>query len=64
MPKAGDQIGPYTLVRKIGRGSFADVWLGEKRGAVTTTQFALKFARDDEIDLAMIRQEVEIWKQG
>ncbi len=55
------QLGPYTLVRKIGRGAFGVVWLAEKRTAIATTRFALKLARDDEIDLEAFKHEASIW---
>lgn len=48
MPKTGDQIGPYTLIEKIGKGSFGNVWLAERRTAITTTRAALKIPHDDE----------------
>ena len=42
MPNPNDQIGPYVLVRQLGRGAFGVVWLAERRGALVTTQVALK----------------------
>ncbi len=32
LPRAGDSIGPYVLVRELGRGSFARVFLAEQAG--------------------------------
>lgn len=59
-----DKIGPYVLVRQLGRGAFGVVWLAEKRTAITTTSFALKVAIDQEPDLDAIRQEANLWKQA
>jgi hypothetical protein len=42
MPKPEDKIGPYTLVKKLGRGAFGVVWLAERRGLILTTKVALK----------------------
>ncbi|MBI4851496.1 MAG: protein kinase [Acidobacteria bacterium] len=61
MLQAGEQIGPYTLVRQLGRGAFGLVWLAERRGAFATTQVALKLALDDEPNLAALAQESQLW---
>ncbi|MBI4752463.1 MAG: serine/threonine protein kinase [Acidobacteria bacterium] len=58
--QAGEQVGPYILVRLLGRGTFGVVWLGERRTELSTTYFALKFPHG-EIELPVIRQEVALW---
>jgi formylglycine-generating enzyme required for sulfatase activity len=58
------KIGPYTLIRKIGRGAFGIVWLAEKQSALATTQFALKLPRNEDLDLEAFRQEATIWLQA
>lgn len=64
MMRAGDQIGPYTLVSKLGRGAFGVVWLAERRTAIATTKAALKMPLDDEIDLEVVKQEANVWIQA
>ncbi|MBI3650422.1 MAG: serine/threonine protein kinase [Acidobacteria bacterium] len=64
MLRPGEQIGPYILTNKIGRGSFGVVWLAEKRTALATTRVALKIPLDDEIDLEEIKQEAALWAQA
>jgi formylglycine-generating enzyme required for sulfatase activity len=64
MLRAEDRIGPYTLVRRLGQGSFGVVWLAERRGKFLTTQVALKIPTDDEPDLQSIRQEAQAWLQA
>ena len=58
------KLGPYTLIRKIGRGAFGVVWLAEKQTAIATTRFAVKLARDEDIDLDILKQEAAIWVQA
>jgi serine/threonine protein kinase/Tfp pilus assembly protein PilF len=64
MFRAGDPVGPYTLIDKIGRGAFGLVWLAERRTAITTTKVAVKMPLDEEIDLDAIRQEANLWVQA
>ena len=62
--RSGDQIGPYTLVSKLGRGAFGVVWLAERRTAIAITKAALKLPLDDEIDIETVKQEADLWEQA
>lgn len=61
MLRAGDQLGPYTLISKLGRGAFGTVWLSERRSTIVTTTAALKIPLDDDIQLETVRQEAALW---
>jgi WD40 repeat protein/predicted Ser/Thr protein kinase len=58
-----DKIGSYTLINKIGSGGFGVVWLAEKRTSIATTRFALKLARNEDVDIEVFKQEAAIWAQ-
>ena len=59
-----DQVGPYALVKYLGSGAFGEVWLAEKRTAVTTIQVALKLPKKSDVNLETVRQEAAIWEQA
>jgi len=62
MFQAGDTIGSYVLVKRIGEGAFGDVWLAEKTGLVKT-KFALKLPKGNDIDTQVFGEEAEVWAQ-
>jgi eukaryotic-like serine/threonine-protein kinase len=63
MLRANDQIGPYTLIKQLGKGAFGVVWLADRRTAIATTKVAIKIAMDEEPDLNAIRQEANVWAE-
>src|SRR5437588_6264498 len=64
MPLADQTIGPYILVRSLGRGGFGEVWLAERRSSLLTTRVALKLPILDVSDIEQIRQEAQVWLQA
>ncbi|HRH40581.1 MAG TPA: serine/threonine-protein kinase [Pyrinomonadaceae bacterium] len=64
MFQQGQQIGTYTLLHKLGRGGFGEVWLAEKRSQFVTKKVAVKLPLDEQINFDAIRQEAELWEQA
>lgn len=60
----GQQIGIYTLIKRIGRGGFGEVWLAERRAKFVTTKVAVKLPLDDQVDHDAIKQEAMLWEQA
>jgi serine/threonine protein kinase len=61
MFEKGQQIGPYTLVKPLGEGSFGVVWLAEQRTELVTLQVAAKLPKAQDIDMNEFRKEAEDW---
>ena len=61
MLRPNDTIGPYTLIRALGRGAFGEVWLAERRSSLLTTRIALKLPLGATVDVDAVRHEASIW---
>ncbi len=59
----GKNIGSYTLINKLGKGGFGEVWLAEKRSQFVTKKVAVKLPLDEQVDFNAIQQEAELWEQ-
>ncbi|HET9033380.1 MAG TPA: serine/threonine-protein kinase [Dokdonella sp.] len=55
IPQTGDQIGPYQLLDRLGRGGMGEVWLAERVDGEFSQNVALKFIRPG-FDNAFIRE--------
>jgi serine/threonine protein kinase len=58
------KIGVYTLVKRLGRGGFGEVWLADRHGKFATTQVAVKLPLDEQVDHAAIEQEAQLWAKA
>jgi serine/threonine protein kinase len=64
MFQSGQQIGKYTLVKHLGRGSFGDVWMALRRAKFVTTRVALKLPVREIIDTEDIKHEAILWEKA
>lgn len=64
MFQAGQKVGFYTLVRKLAKGGFGEVWLAEKQSEFVTKKVAVKLPHDEDVDFDAIRQEAYLWEQA
>src|SRR5215210_5673050 len=59
MPHEGEQIGPFTLVKKLGGGSMGIVWLAEL--GFSKTQCALKMPDSSIVRNEDVIKEAKLW---
>jgi serine/threonine protein kinase len=64
MFRSGQQIGTYTLIKRIGRGGFGEVWLAERRAKFVTTKVAVKLPLDEQVNHEAIKSEAVLWEQA
>ena len=63
MPKPNDRIGPYQLIRKLGKGSFGEVWLAQP-DKKESSPVAVKLSNDPDLDVNALLQEVTVWARA
>jgi serine/threonine-protein kinase len=64
MFRAKQKIGQYTLIKKLAKGGFGEVWLGEKQSPLVTKKVAIKLPDDDEVDFETIKREAQLWEEA
>jgi serine/threonine protein kinase len=62
--RSGQKVGLYTLIEKLGRGGFGEVWLAEKRSQFVTKKVAVKLPHEEQVNFDAIGQEATLWEQA
>jgi serine/threonine-protein kinase len=55
VPQAGDRVGPYQLIRELGTGGMAEVWLASRADGAYKRDVALKLTRANRSRKALER---------
>lgn len=59
----GEMLGPFSLLRRLGKGFFAEVWLANDATSDLGRLVALKIPfRQDELGARRLREEAERWR--
>ena len=64
MFREDQEIGLYTLIKRIGRGGFGEVRLAERRAKFVTTKVAVKLPLEEQVDTEAIKSEAILWEQA
>ncbi len=64
MFQSKQQIGPYILIERIGRGGFGEVWLAERQTKFVPMKVAVKLPHADQVDHEAIKRETTLWEQA
>jgi len=59
--EAGQLVGPYVLIKWLGKGAFGAVWLAEQRSSFASPQVAIKLPGKRNVDLVAFEKEARIW---
>lgn len=64
MFQENQKIGQYTLLKKLAKGGFGEVWLAEKQSPLVTKKVAVKLPHDSQVNIETIKQEATLWEQA